>query len=118
MMARTKLDSTAPSVDGQAKVIAEAMSLAGVHPETIDYIEGHGTGTPLGDPIEIAALLQVFRAKTKANAFLRRRLGQDQYRPRGRSSRGRRTDQDGAGARAPNDPGEPSFPPAKSSNRL
>jgi len=61
-----KIGYTAPSVEGQAQVIAEAMANAGVHPKTITYIETHGTGTPLGDPIEIAALTKAFRAKTGA----------------------------------------------------
>jgi acyl transferase domain-containing protein/acyl carrier protein len=56
-----KYSYTAPSVEGQAKVIAEAMSLAEVHPETITYVETHGTGTHLGDPIEVAALTKAFR---------------------------------------------------------
>lgn len=56
-----KVGFTAPSVDGQADVIREALMLSGVEPETIAYIEAHGTGTPLGDPIEIAALKQAFR---------------------------------------------------------
>lgn len=60
-----KVGYTAPSVNGQAEVIAEAMMLAGVEPETISYIEAHGTGTALGDPIEIAALSQVFRSSTQ-----------------------------------------------------
>ncbi|MEO0015401.1 MAG: hypothetical protein RLZZ535_3790, partial [Cyanobacteriota bacterium] len=64
-----KVGYTAPSVDGQAEVIAEAMMLAGVEPETIDYIQAHGTGTTLGDPIEIAALSQVFRANTDKAGF-------------------------------------------------
>ncbi|HZF12717.1 MAG TPA: condensation domain-containing protein [Thermoanaerobaculia bacterium] len=51
---------TAPGVDGQAEVIAQALAMAGVGPETIGYIEAHGTGTPLGDPIEVAALKRVF----------------------------------------------------------
>ncbi|AFZ36199.1 6-deoxyerythronolide-B synthase [Stanieria cyanosphaera PCC 7437] len=55
-----KIGYTAPSIDGQAEVIAEALALAEVEPETISYVETHGTGTPLGDPIEIAALNQVF----------------------------------------------------------
>ncbi|MDC0676180.1 type I polyketide synthase [Sorangium atrum] len=55
-----KVGFTAPSVEGQTQVIAEAQAIAGVAPETIDYIEAHGTGTPLGDPIEIAALAKVF----------------------------------------------------------
>ncbi len=59
-----KVGYTAPSVEGQAKVIAEALALAGVDPETISYIEAHGTATALGDPIEIAALKKVLAAKT------------------------------------------------------
>jgi acyl transferase domain-containing protein/acyl carrier protein len=57
-----KVGYTAPSVEGQASVIEEAMALALVAPETISYVETHGTGTALGDPIEIAALAQAFRA--------------------------------------------------------
>ncbi|MCC5601617.1 type I polyketide synthase [Nostoc favosum] len=64
-----KVGYTAPSVNGQAEVIAEAMMLAGVEPETINYIEAHGTGTALGDPIEIAALSQVFRSNTNKKGF-------------------------------------------------
>ena len=64
-----KVGYTAPSVDGQAKVIAAAQAIAGVHPESIGYIEAHGTGTALGDPIEIAALTQVFRAHTRKRQF-------------------------------------------------
>lgn len=59
-----KAGYTAPSVDGQLKVILEAQGVADVDPATITYLEAHGTGTPLGDPIEIAALAQAFRAKT------------------------------------------------------
>jgi acyl transferase domain-containing protein len=64
-----KVSYTAPSVDGQAEVIAMAQAVAGVKPETITYIETHGTGTPLGDPIEVAALTQVFRASTGKKEF-------------------------------------------------
>ena len=64
-----KVGYTAPSVDGQAEVIATAQAVAGIDPETITYIEAHGTGTPLGDPIEIAALTQAFRATTARNNF-------------------------------------------------
>jgi acyl transferase domain-containing protein len=60
---------TAPGIEGQADVIATAQAFAGVEPETITYIEAHGTGTPLGDPIEIAALTQVFRQGTNAKCF-------------------------------------------------
>jgi acyl transferase domain-containing protein len=64
-----KVGFTAPSVDGQAEAIAEAIMLAEVEPETISYIEAHGTGTALGDPIEIAALSKVFRASTEKKGF-------------------------------------------------
>ena len=60
-----KVGYTAPSIDGQAKVISEALAMAGVEAETISYVETHGTGTILGDPIEIAALTQAFRPTNK-----------------------------------------------------
>jgi len=60
---------TAPSVDGQAEVIANALAVSGVDADTIQYIEAHGTGTVLGDPIEIAALTQVFREQTDKKQF-------------------------------------------------
>ncbi|BAU65710.1 beta-ketoacyl synthase [Stanieria sp. NIES-3757] len=65
----SKIGYTAPSIDGQAEVIAEALALAEVEPETISYIETHGTGTPLGDPIEIAALNQVFQDHTDKKSY-------------------------------------------------
>jgi acyl transferase domain-containing protein/SAM-dependent methyltransferase len=55
-----KVGYTAPSVAGQTDVIAEAIAMADVPLDTIDYIEAHGTGTAVGDPIEIQALAQVF----------------------------------------------------------
>jgi amino acid adenylation domain-containing protein len=64
-----KVGFTAPSVEGQANVIAEALAMAGVGPETVSYIEAHGTGTTLGDPIEIAALTKAFRASTPQRGF-------------------------------------------------
>ena len=59
----------APGVEGQSEVIAMAHALAGVDPETISYVEAHGTATPLGDPIEVAALTKAFRLGTKAKQF-------------------------------------------------
>jgi acyl transferase domain-containing protein/thioesterase domain-containing protein/acyl carrier protein len=55
-----KVGYLAPSVGGQARVISEALALAGVAPKDVSYIEAHGTGTLIGDPIEIAALVQAF----------------------------------------------------------
>ncbi len=55
-----KVDYVAPSVQGQAEVIARAMARAHVSPETIGYVETHGTGTAVGDPIEIKALSRAF----------------------------------------------------------
>ncbi|MEU6719552.1 SDR family NAD(P)-dependent oxidoreductase [Nonomuraea sp. NPDC046802] len=55
-----KVGFTAPSVRGQARVIAEALSVAGVEPRAIGYIEAHGTATRLGDAVEVAALRKVF----------------------------------------------------------
>ncbi|HXU47115.1 MAG TPA: type I polyketide synthase, partial [Thermoanaerobaculia bacterium] len=53
---------TAPGVEGQAQVIAEALALAEVDASSIGYVEAHGSGTALGDPIEVAALTRAFRA--------------------------------------------------------
>lgn len=59
-----KVGYTAPSVEGQAEVISMALGLADIDPDTIGYMEAHGTGTRLGDPIEIAALTRAFRVST------------------------------------------------------
>ncbi|MGR3365796.1 MAG: type I polyketide synthase [Sagittula sp.] len=56
----------APSVEGQAEAIAEAQAVAGVTSDTVDYVECHGTGTYLGDPIEVAALTEAFRETSEA----------------------------------------------------
>jgi acyl transferase domain-containing protein/acyl carrier protein len=64
-----KAGYTAPSVRGQAEVVAMAHSIAEVDPKTITYIETHGTGTALGDPIEVEALTQAFRAGTSECGF-------------------------------------------------
>ena len=55
-----KAGYTAPGVSGQIQVLDEALAVADIAPESIGYIETHGTGTPLGDPIEITALRQVW----------------------------------------------------------
>lgn len=64
-----KAGYTAPSVEGQAEVILAAQAIAGVSADSISYIEAHGTGTTLGDPIEVAALTQAFRASTHRRGY-------------------------------------------------
>ncbi len=64
-----KVGYTAPSVQGQAEVIADAMAMARIDPSTISYVEAHGTGTLMGDPIEVMALTKAFRAATQAKNF-------------------------------------------------
>ena len=64
-----KVAFTAPSVEGQAAVIREALEVSGVDPETIGFVEGHGSGTDLGDPIEVAALTQAYRSWTERKQY-------------------------------------------------
>ncbi len=64
-----KIGFTAPGIAGQAAAIALAQAMAGVDPATIGYIEAHGTATEIGDPAEIAALTDVFRARTGKKQF-------------------------------------------------
>jgi acyl transferase domain-containing protein/acyl-CoA synthetase (AMP-forming)/AMP-acid ligase II/short-subunit dehydrogenase/acyl carrier protein len=65
----TKVGYFAPNVAGQARVIAEALAVSEIEPETISYIEAHGTGTALGDPIEIAALSKALGVKSDYKGF-------------------------------------------------
>lgn len=60
---------TAPNVIAQEKVIIQAWENAGIDPETITYLEAHGTGTKLGDPIEIEAISRAFRQYTQKRQF-------------------------------------------------
>ncbi len=64
-----KIGYTAPSEDGQAEVISTAHVLAGVESDSIGYVETHGTGTLLGDPIEIAALTRAFKPGTTRRQY-------------------------------------------------
>ncbi len=64
-----KIGFTAPSVNGQAQAIFDAQRAAGVTPEQVSLVEAHGTATPLGDPIEVAALTKVFRQATPKQRF-------------------------------------------------
>lgn len=63
-----KASFTAPGVRGQEEVILDALASAEISPETVSYIETHGTGTSLGDSIEIRALTKVFRRKVREKA--------------------------------------------------
>lgn len=64
-----KVSYLAPSVDGYAEVVAEALALADVAADRVQYVEAHGTGTSVGDPIEIEALTQAFRATTGRSGY-------------------------------------------------
>ena len=65
----SKAGYLAPSVTGQAEAIVEAHTLAGVKADTLQYVECHGTGTYLGDPIEVEALSNAFRHSTDKKGF-------------------------------------------------
>jgi amino acid adenylation domain-containing protein len=64
-----KIGFAAPSVQGQAAVIERALERARVDPATLSYVETHGTGTVLGDPIEVAGLTRAYRRRTDARGF-------------------------------------------------
>ncbi|UOM34328.1 type I polyketide synthase [Acuticoccus sp. I52.16.1] len=64
-----KVGFAAPSVDGQSRVIAAALTAADVSADTIDYVEAHGTATPIGDPIEVRALTRAFRATSARTGY-------------------------------------------------
>ncbi len=64
-----KVGFLAPGVNGQIDAISRAQAFAGVSPDKISYIETHGTGTKIGDPIEIEALSKVFKTSTERKNF-------------------------------------------------
>ncbi len=64
-----KAGYTAPGVEGQAQVVAEALAASGLEADDIGYVEAHGTATPLGDPIEVEALTRAFRASTQRRRY-------------------------------------------------
>lgn len=67
---RHKANYSAPSVTGQKHAIQQALAFAQVPPDSIRYVECHGTGTLLGDPIEVEALKQAFNGTKKGNCAL------------------------------------------------
>ncbi len=62
-----KVSFSAPGIEGQAAVVGAALADAAVHPQTIGYVEAHGTATGMGDPIEVAALTKAFQAAARCN---------------------------------------------------
>jgi amino acid adenylation domain-containing protein len=64
-----KVSYMAPGVDGQRMAISSAQAMAGISADAVTYVEAHGTATPLGDPVEVAALTEAFRATTQRNQF-------------------------------------------------
>ncbi len=64
-----KVGFTAPGIEGQYSAIKTAQSFADINADEISYIEAHGTATPLGDPIEVAALTKAFRTTTNKTQF-------------------------------------------------
>jgi amino acid adenylation domain-containing protein len=64
-----KVSYMAPGVDGQAAAISAAQAMAGISADAITYVEAHGTATPLGDPVEVAALTRAFRQSTGRNGY-------------------------------------------------
>lgn len=60
---RERVGYTAPGVDGQARAVRQALAQAGLSPDDLDLIEAHGTATPVGDPIEVAALATALRGR-------------------------------------------------------
>ncbi|MGG4192044.1 Ketoacyl-synthetase C-terminal extension [Paenibacillus sp. cl6col] len=60
---------TAPNAEAQEELIVDAWNKAGIHPETISYIEAHGTGTKLGDPIEVEGIQRAFQRYTDRKQF-------------------------------------------------
>lgn len=65
----SKVGYLAPSVEGQAEAITECLAIAELNADEIDYVECHGTGTEMGDPIEVSALTEAFRQTTDKNQF-------------------------------------------------
>ncbi len=60
-----KVGFTAPSVEGQLEVVSQAYGAAQIDPRSVSFVEAHGTATQVGDPIEVAALSQVFQSETE-----------------------------------------------------
>jgi acyl transferase domain-containing protein len=64
-----KAGYTAPSVNSQADAVVEALANAGINADSVSYVEAHGSGTPVGDPIEVSALTKAFRSSTERSGY-------------------------------------------------
>ncbi len=64
-----KMGFTAPSMLGEYRAISQAIENAGIDADSIGFVEGHGTGTPIGDPIEVQALTKAFRHSTQRSGY-------------------------------------------------
>lgn len=66
---KRKAGFSTPSVQGQREVVADALAVSGIEPNAISYIEAHGTGTRVGDPLEVKALTEAFGGFTEEKQF-------------------------------------------------
>lgn len=66
----TSKSFVSPNPKAQSALINQALSKAGCRPDDIDYLEAHGTGTPVGDPLELSAIAEIFNPKTRKQALL------------------------------------------------
>ena len=96
---------TAPNGPAQEAVVRGALGVGEIEPGIVSYIETHGTGTPLGDPIEVGALGAVF-AKGRDAKPAHNGIGQVKHRPPGSGSGYGRLDQGGAWSSAPANPAQ------------
>lgn len=94
---------TSPKVDAETKLLLSACEKSGISPETISYIEAHGTGTLLGDPIEIEALKKAFSGNTTKKTFLLHWFDQITFWPFRRSGRPYRCNKNCSFYEEPND---------------
>ena len=101
------LGITTPGVEGQVDVIERALQKAAAAPSTVSYIEAHGTGTMIGDPIELRALARVFAKDPPAS--LRHRQREDQRRPSALGGGDCQFHQGGAGAAPPDAAADPAL---------
>ena len=101
------LGITTPGVEGQVDVIERALQKAGAPPSTVSYIEAHGTGTMIGDPIELRALARAFARILPRHCAHRQR--QDQRRSSALGGGDRQLHQSGAGAASPDLAADPAL---------